>query len=216
MSKKNKTLEELQRNIDDNFVIRRNELKLLKDLVEKYKKQDEGKVYSKQLIVLLYSHWEGFIKFSTECLIQFIHSQNFKNYDLNFGLLAISNLEIINNFLESRISLKIKAIETLFEVYEKRSSIPYSYSVATYSNLNTETLEEICLIIGIDENNYIIKKGIIDEKLLFNRNQIAHGMLIRIDPHESLEIYNLVFPILESFKIDILNRAVLLKHSKRV
>ncbi len=75
-------------------------------------------------------------------------------------------------------------------------------------------MEEICFIVGIDENNYSTKKGIIDEKLLTNRNHIAHGELIKIDPPESIEIYNLVFPIIESFKVDILNRAAQLKHNK--
>lgn len=212
MSKKNRTLTELQNNIDENFINRRDELKLYKELVEKNTKKNEGLVYAKNLIVFLYAHWEGFIKYSSESFLQFMSHKNFKYKDLPVGLLAISNLQLMQDFIESNVALKIRALEVLFGNLDKKAEIPYNYSIATYSKLNTEALEEICLIVGIDENFYSLKKGIIDEKLVSNRNSIAHGELIKVLPDESLEIYNDVFPILEAFKSDILNKAVSLNY----
>jgi len=215
MSKKFKTLSELENVINENFIRRRDELNLVKDLVYKNLKNDGGKVFAKQLIVLLYSHWEGFIKFSSECFIKFIHHQDLNYNELNLGMYAICKLDKINNFLESKIALKINSIKSIFDDYTTKAEIPYDFTISTYSNLNTETLEEICLIIGINEDDYLFKKGIIDEKLLKNRNKIAHGELVEMLPSYSLEIYNLVFPILENFKTDLLNRATLIKHSNK-
>jgi hypothetical protein len=208
MSKKNRSLTELQENIDNDFITRRNELQVLKDIVKKNSKNESGKIFAKNLIVFLYAHWEGFIKYSSECLLQFISHKNLKNRELGYGLLAISNLVVINDFLISNVALKIRSLEYLFGNLDNKAEIPYNYSIATYSKLNTETLEEICLIVGIDESTYSLKKGIIDEKLVQNRNNIAHGTLIKILPEESIEIFELIFPILESYKTDILNKAV--------
>src|ERR1700758_98253 len=109
MSKKNRSLTELKENIDTDFKKRRDELKLLKDLVEKNLKNTSGNLYAKNLIVFLYAHWEGFIKYSSECYLQFMSHKDFKNNELDYGLLAISNLGVINEFIESKVALKVKA-----------------------------------------------------------------------------------------------------------
>lgn len=75
-------------------------------------------------------------------------------------------------------------------------------------------MEEICAIVGIDSNKYSTKKGIIDEQLLRNRNIIAHGERVRFSTKESIEIYEAVFPILNEFKNDILNKATLIDSKK--
>lgn len=208
MAKKNRSLEELQNNINQDFIERRDELHFLKGLVEKNLKTQKGKYLAKNLIVCLYSHWEGFIKYSSECYLQFVSHRNFKYKDLNTGLIAISHIHLLNELLESNVALKIRAIDMLFKNQNEKAEIPYEYAISTYSNLNTETLEEICMIVGIDENQYSTKKGLIDERLLNNRNQIAHGNLIRVEPSDIIEIYELVFPIMESYRNNIVNRAL--------
>ncbi|WP_299286756.1 MAE_28990/MAE_18760 family HEPN-like nuclease [uncultured Mucilaginibacter sp.] len=205
MSKNNRNTSELQDNLNNDFIFRRDELKTIKSLVDNNLKKPEGKVYAKNLIVFLYAHWEGFIKYSSECYLQFISHQNLRYRDLKYGLLAISNLQKISDYVESHVALKITAIKELLSNMDQKAIIPYGYSIATYSKLNTETLQEICLIIGLDADKYSLKKGIIDEKLVRVRNEIAHGELKPINPEDSIDTYNLVFPIMEEFKNDIEN-----------
>lgn len=212
MSKKNRTSTELQNSIDDDFIFRRNELRICKDIVEKNKSTVEGKVYAKNLIVTLYAHWEGFIKYSSECYLQYLSHQNLKYRELDYGLLAISHLQKMKEFIESNVALKVLALKEIFSTLDNKANIPYNYAVATYSKLNTETLQEICLIIGIDENKYGLKKGIIDEKLVRVRNEIAHGELKPISLEAIIETYDLVFPIMEEFKNDIQNNVVTVKY----
>lgn len=215
MSKKFKSHIDLQNALDDDFTTRRNELTIMKNLVVKNEKTNEGFVFSKQLITTLYSHWEGFIKYSSECLIKYTYHLGLRNNEINHGLFAISKLEKIKQFNESGIRLKIYALKEILTDFENKSDIPYNYSIATDSNLRTETLVDICLILGIDEAKYETKIGIIDEKLADKRNDIAHGKLIKISPKESIEIYNLVFPLLEQFKADILDRSLIFKKLKK-
>jgi hypothetical protein len=213
MSKKNRSSFELQTNIDDNFILRREELKTMKDLVDNNLKKPEGKTFAKNLIVFLYAHWEGFIKYSSECYLQFISHQNLKYKDLQYGLLAISHLQKMSEYLESNVALKVIALEELLSCMDEKAEIPYDYTIVTYSKLNSDTLQEICLIIGLDPNKYSLKKGIIDEKLVRVRNEIAHGELRPISPEDSIETYDLVFPIMEEFKNDIQNSVSLMKYN---
>lgn len=208
MAKNNRSIQEFHDNVSNNFISRRDELHYCKGLLERNRNSINGAYHARYLLVVLYSHWEGFIKYSSECLLQFIYHLELKNRELNTGLLAICHLQKLNDYINSKIILKIQALETILTTYEQKAQIPYDYSISTYSKLNTETLEEICLITGIDETDYILKKGIIDEKLVSNRNKIAHGELIRISPDESIEIYELMIPIFEKYKTDILNKAI--------
>jgi hypothetical protein len=60
---------------------------------------------------------------------------------------------------------------------------------------------------------YSLKKGIIDEKLVRVRNEIAHGEIKPINPNDSLDTYDLVFPIMEEFKNDIQNSVSTMKYN---
>lgn len=206
MSKKNRSLDELDKSIADEHTVRLLELKQFKDKVYPFTNVNSRK-FARNLIVMLYAHWEGFIKNCSEYYLQYISHQNYKYNELKLGLVTISHLKLVNEYLESNVALKITALDILFNSMNKKAMVPYDYQIATYSKLNTESLKEICMIVGIDPNKYVTKKGIIDEKLVKLRNEISHGSLVRIEPEDSIETYDLIIPILNEFKNDILNSA---------
>lgn len=211
MSKKNRDLNELQDSIDREYSLRISELSFLKEKLYPFSHL-ESKIYARTLIILLYAHWEGFIKNISQYYIQYIYHQNHLSKELTYGLVTISNLKELNSYIESKVSLKIKSLRTILENFDSKAQIPYDYIIATYSNLNTDVLTEICLIIGIDEKKYSLKKGIIDQQLLKNRNDLAHGELISIDPKEAEEIYDKIINIINEFKNDVLNYASMKKY----
>jgi hypothetical protein len=206
MSKRNRSLDELEKNIADEHTVRILELKQFKDKVYPFSDL-HSKKFARNLIVMLYAHWEGFIKNISEYYLQYVSHQSHKYEELKLGLVAISHLKIMNEYIESNVALKIAALEILFKNMNCKAIIPYDYQVATYSKLNTETLKEICMIVGIDHNKYVTKKGIIDEKLVRVRNEISHGSLFPIEPSDSIATYELVIPIMNEFRNDILNSA---------
>lgn len=206
MSKKNRTLTELQENLTKDWQIRRNELSLLKDEFDKCDFEKKN-LFAKTLIMLLYAHWEGFIKYSSECFLQYIHHLNLKFNDLDYGLFTICNLEIIKNYIESNVTLKIEALKTIFDCQEITATIPYNYSIATYSKLNSETLNEICLIVGIDSTNFLMKKPIIDKRLVDLRNSVSHGNLVRVEIDELKGTYEAILNMLSEFSNLIQNKA---------
>ncbi len=211
MSKRNRNIFELQESIDKEYSLRISELSFLKGKLYPLT-NIESKIYARILIVLLYAHWEGFIKNISQYYIQFVYHQNHISKDLIYGLVTISHLRELNSYIESKVSLKIKSLKSIFNNLDSKAQIPYDYIIATYSNLNTDVLTEICSIIGLDDNKYSLKKGIIDQQLLKNRNDIAHGELISIEPKEAEEIFDKIINIINEFKNDVLNYASMKKY----
>lgn len=211
MSKKNRNLSELENSISDEYSLRIAELRFLREKVYPLNRL-ESKIYARVLILILYAHWEGFIKNISQYYIQYVHHQSLKGKELNHGFVTISQLEELKCFIESNVSLKVKIYKNILNNLEKKVNVPYDYVVSTYSNLNSKTLVEICSILGLDENKYSLKKGIIDQQLIKNRNDIAHGEIINIEPSDAIKIYDNIVNILTEFKNDVINYATMQKY----
>ena len=82
----------------------------------------------------------------------------------------------INKFGETKkTSVHKKFIDDIYLKKDEESQIPYKNVIKTDSNLKMEVFKEIAATIGIDDTPYILKKMLIDQRLLGYRNKIAHG-----------------------------------------
>ena len=63
-------------------------------------------------------------------------------------------------------------------------------------------------VVGIEDAEYISKGPIIDERLVKNRNSIAHGQGVLIDQDEYDELHEIVIQMLDLFRNHIENAAV--------
>ena len=75
----------------------------------------------------------------------------------------------------TKLLVKPKFIDDIYLKKDEESQIPYKNVIKTDSNLKMEVFKEIAATIGIDDTPYILKKMLIDQRLLGNRNKIAHG-----------------------------------------
>jgi hypothetical protein len=64
-------------------------------------------------------------------------------------------------------------------------------------------------VLGFDKSIYFPKKVMIDQKLLKNRNNIAHGQHLDIDEGEYYELYYEILEIIELFRNELENAAAL-------
>ena len=88
------------------------------------------------------------------------------------------------------------------------ASINWEQSIDAGSNLNSKTLSEILCTIGLDNKEYLLKKPIIDHRLLGNRNAIAHGERrpdFGLDDYAGLN--DDIVQLVEKFRTDIENAA---------
>ena len=203
-----KTINELNDKLDSDLYWRRKELTLLKSDIKKSERA-EKEMLIRAGIALLYAHWEGFIKNSAEYYLQYIVSKRLSLNELCPGLLTIALKKKLNEFVQSRkISNNLKLVEYFLYNLEERANL--SSNIDTKSNLNSSVFRDIILSIGlIYRPEFEVRSQIIDSKLLNNRNIIAHGNYLSVDEKEFLEVHDEIFKIIDIFKIDILNSAIL-------
>ncbi len=90
----------------------------------------------------------------------------------------------------------------------ERARIPYKDAVDTKSNLSSEVLKEILIMLDFDDSHYAHKADIIDKKLLHNRNTIAHGQHLVIDVAEYLAFAADIMALMTIFNNQVVNAAL--------
>ena len=88
------------------------------------------------------------------------------------------------------------------------ANIDREYSVDVSSNLNGERFSEILCLLGLGTKEYLLKRPLLDRKLLTYRNQIAHGNRLYILPDEYLVLHGEVIQLIDNFRNDVENAAI--------
>ena len=184
-----------------NFLLQDNEL-------SPYRKE----VMLKASIALLYSHWEGHIKFSARKYIEYISEQKLPVGDLteNFKQIFLPAY-----FCNHTLNLKnIKSQQMLHDFFQENESlfkVDSEKTLLTNSNLNSDLATEILMQLGFDNTLFDSNKTFIDEQLLASRNAISHGDKTSISKHNLNNIYDQIkiylLNMLESFDEQILDSA---------
>jgi hypothetical protein len=178
----------------------------------------------KSTLLLLYSHWEGFVKNTSKLYLEYISDQNIGLNDLTNNFKAITLKGLIGEVHQSSNTLtlinELKFIEKFTNGRGKKFTVKRNFSsfekdksiINTQDNLSLTVFKSILLIVGIDYASSIDTKAtFIDEKLLGSRNKVAHGNRIQqIDSEFNLtlndlkEVKDVVFFLMDSFLEDII------------
>ena len=137
-----------------------------------------AEILNKSFIILLYAHWEGFIKEYTIKYFSFIISQKLVLSKLteNFLLIYLKSLlktyKVDKNIFQEKKILDLVSKGSKFKI--KIDEYFEKYTVGSENNLKFKNYKNICTILNydfIDETN-IFETNL--EKLVHNRNSIAH------------------------------------------
>jgi len=137
-----------------------------------------AEILNKSFILLLYAHWEGFIKEYTIKYFSFIISQKLVLSKLteNFLLIYLKSLlktyKVDKNIFQEKKILDLVSKGSKFKI--KIDEYFEKYTVGSESNLKFKNYKNICTILNyslIDETN-VFETNL--EKLVHNRNSIAH------------------------------------------
>ncbi len=201
--------------LDQDFAWRRKELTFLNKNIKNTKEHDR-QTHLRSGIVLLYAHWEGFIKNAAENYLKFVATKGLKYNELNNCFIALAFKKKLDQFeATNNASIHTQIIDFIFGELSQRAIIPFENIIKTQSKLNSERLKEILITIGIDYSPYELKNKFIDVKLLKIRNAVAHGERISIDEKDFADLYKEITEIIENIKTDILNAAVLESYKKQ-
>lgn len=157
-------------------------------------------------IPLAYAHWEGFIKSSTETLLNFICHQNLSNSDLSDTYFAHSVKAQTLQFLEAkRVSAVEKTAGLIRNCQHLKADIKHKNYVDTESNLSSSVFDQVALSVGINTTPYQYAYPYIDETILNSRNKIAHGEHLSLSLDEFHAITDRVIALMYMYKSDLEN-----------
>ncbi len=189
---------------------------------------EEQNVLLKSVILLLYAHWEGYIKKSSKTYLKFIVDNQIEVSKLtdNFKYFALKGFtkEVFNssdtlttnnelNFITKFNEINSKTIDKFIRINlenERDKTI-----IDTHDNLTPAIFKRILDIIGIKYLDvYESKKTHIDKKLVEYRNSIGHGNRKLSSSEDFLleiaslkELRDIIFLIIENFRDDIIQFA---------
>lgn len=137
-----------------------------------------AEILNKSFILLLYAHWEGFIKEYTIKYFSFIISQKLVLSKLTENFLLIYLKSLLKTYkVDKNISQEKKILDMVSKGSKFKIKIDEyfeKYTVGSENNLKFKNYKNICTILNyslIDETN-VFETNL--EKLVHNRNSIAH------------------------------------------
>jgi len=199
--------------IDKEIAWRKKELSFLKGNVKE--NSPNYKTHLRSAIVLLYAHWEGFVKNSCELYLSYIKTKKLNYNELNENIIALSLKYNLKDFEQSNKStIHCQIVDFLLNNLNQRATIPDNDIIKTGSNLNSTILKEILTTVGLDYKEYELKNNLLDSVLLKNRNSIAHGEYIELNELNYNELYSDILAIMDDIK-NRLSNSIVLEEFKR-
>lgn len=184
------TADELRAALEMELAWRQEELAFFKNQLNEIVEENKNK-YRKSLVLILYSHMEGYIKICLQSYIQYINSQNLKRRDVNTGLMVASmhkefiayeNLdrkceffrrELPDDVRLHRLYRRVDFMEKVEDFKDQELDID-DQVINTESNLWYIVLQKNLYKVGLPINLFDDYRSDIDA-LVNRRNSIAHG-----------------------------------------
>ena len=209
-------LEKLSDIIDADMSWRRKELTDVRFLVDS---ADDRRLNAsiRQAVLLLYAHWEGFVKNCAGYYLNYIGFQKIRFKELPLNLMALVLRQELRSGEDSgKIQLHMKAVEKILTDGDRIVTIPSINQINAESNLKYAVFEGILLTLGLDDQGYCLKENLIDEQLLKRRNSIAHGENVLMSKMDYMALHDEILAMLNLFKTDVENSACLQLYKKAV
>ncbi|BAM90437.1 hypothetical protein S58_44520 [Bradyrhizobium oligotrophicum S58] len=169
-----------------------------------------SKTFIRAGVALIYAHWEGFIKASSEIYLNFVDNQGHIYRDLKtcfavFGLKG--RLGLLSSGRKARSN--IEALDFVLAEMDKPAKMSMSSAIDTESNLSSKVFVNIAESLDISTEPYATKFKLIDESLVSRRNKVAHGEYLDLPQADFIVLADEVLQMMRSYKTDIENAATL-------
>jgi len=208
-----RTLDQLQDALDKEMSWRVKEVKAFS--VASKGNGPERKYFIRAGVALLYAHWEGFIKTSSEKYLEFVGSRGHKYSELKTCFSVFGLKSKLMTLAASRQSLaNIDAFDFILSEMENKAHLQLGSAINTESNLTSKVFSNIASSLNISLAEYTSRFNLIDESLVRRRNKIAHGEFIEIDGPEFGTLQDEVLQIMREYKTDLENAASLAAYKR--
>ena len=190
---------------------RKKELTVLRKLVSTAS-TDRKDVLVRSLVAILYAHWEGFLKNTAESYLEYVGARRLPYSELSTNLVAYALLPRVRAAAKQRnLGGMIDVVRLFREDMGSRSRFPKD-GVDAESNLSSRVLRNLTTALGLDYRAFETKAVLIDERLLGNRNSIAHGHYLSLDAEDALELATNILSLMEVFRDEVENAVALSRY----
>lgn len=183
-----RSLLELEEALDNDLAWRKHEISLITGQVSRSKNKIRLTLI-RAAITLMYAHWEGHIKKSAQIYLTFLNHKAPKYSEMKENFCHISLQE---KFEEGFSIKKYISQKEIFEYISSGLNCNFKVNcdkiVDTESNLKSQVFLNLMYQLGLDTGPFELRKNFIDQKLIKNRNAIAHGE--RVSEQELEEAYD--------------------------
>ncbi|MBY3537517.1 hypothetical protein HFN68_32245 [Rhizobium laguerreae] len=168
----------------------------------------ERKYFIRAGVALLYAHWEGFVKNSSELYLSFVGGRglNYNQLKSCFSVFGLkSKLQMLAASRQSQAN--IDAFDFILQELGSKARLQLGSAINTESNLTSKVFSNIATSLDINLSTYSSRFNLIDESLVHRRNKIAHGEFIDIGGKEFGELLDDILQIMREYKTDLENAA---------
>ena len=168
----------------------------------------EKKALLRAGFVMIYAHFEGFIKAASSAYVRYVSHQGLSFNLLKHNFVAIGLKSELQDLGDIQKATVVNTTVRRF-LNGMNDTAPFLWhgEMDTRSNLKSEVLLEIFALTGLDTTWYQTKLAFVDQTLVENRNNIAHGSHFQPDESDYLRAHDQTIEILERFRTDVENAA---------
>lgn len=182
---------DIRSQIEEELTWRQNEMRFLRNQLSHISLENDKKKYRKALVVMLYSHFEGFCKTTFLIYVDSINRLGIKRFEANDFIKTVSLADVFTAYgnLDKKSKLfkkslpddeklhlfsrQVDFVNMINTLWNETLEIPESI-VDTESNLKPIVLRKILFRLGFPHDCFANHEGKI-HYLLEKRNNIAHG-----------------------------------------
>lgn len=170
-------------------------------------------------ILVIYAHWEGFVKSSSNFYLLHIN-ERIKRYaaqpnDHYKNIIMWRSIQQRGTFPHTKSPLGF--LDALKHWKETPESLLPDGLIDTEANLDFDVLQKILRTIDIPCDDFVSKKNMIDEKILGRRNPIAHGERRSLTFKDYQEADDEVRELIDTFQgklLDCIQRSTFLQNAR--
>lgn len=203
------TAEKLFTFLDEDSIWRKKELAFLKSIALSNQSKPQQDTVVRSGVAVLYAHWEGFVKTSACSYLSYISIRRLPFEQLTNNFTAVKIRQLVGDISSFNKFSKRKEIVDFVQNGLSEYCVLSPDIINTQSNLNSHVFKEIVHTLGLDYSPYETKEKLIDEKLVHNRNYIAHGRYLTMQIQDYFDLEKEVLGLMDIFKDQISNATAL-------
>ncbi len=205
----------MRSNLEEELAWRQEELAFFKNQLCNISNDNDKEKYRKSLILMLYSHFEGFTKISLQTYIQYINSQQIERNKVNANIIAASMRKELNAYdsldKKSKVFKRKLPDDTVLHRFARRVDL-----IASMEDFKSQTVQIEDDIIDTESNMWyiVLKKNLYKvglpldvfepferniDKLVNKRNGIAHGgSRLGVSESEYIELETAIYNVMSN------------------